>query len=255
VEALREVCAPRSIVERNDAPIRKAEGMELKTGMLFGDEPAPFPIIVDGVEFEVDLVHGQKTGFYLDQLPNYAAVAAHAAGRRVLDCFSNQGAFALACAKRGAAAVTAIEISAEQSELIRRNAQRNALAVEVYSANVFDLLKDLERQEARYDLIILDPPSFTKTKGKLHDALRGYKEIHLRALKLLSTDGMLATFCCSYHVGAEAFLSATNEAAVDAKKTLRQLATYRQGQDHPIISTLPETEYLRGYLFELVPGR
>ena len=254
-EALRAVLAPASIVERNDTMIRKAEGLELQTGMLHGPAPEPFTIAVGGIEFEVDLVHGQKTGFYLDQLDNYGAVARHAAGRRVLDCFANQGAFALACAKAGAAKVTAVEINEDCIELIKRNAARNALTVEAQTSNVFDALKTMERQEARFDLIILDPPSFTKSKGKLHDALRGYKEIHLRALKLLAPEGRLATFCCSHHVSAEIFKEVINEACVDAKKTLRQLALYSQGLDHPIISTLPETEYLKGFLFDLVPAR
>ena len=254
-EALQGLLAPRSIIERNDAPIRKAEGLELHTGMLAGEAPAPFEITVDGLIFEVDLLHGQKTGFYLDQLPNYAAVAAYASGRKVLDCFANQGAFALACARAGASQVQAIEISAECVELVRRNAQRNELKLEAYAANVFDLLNDLERQQTRYDLVILDPPSFTKTKGKLGDAMRGYKEIHLRALKLLNPGGLLATFCCSHHVSREIFMEVINEAAVDAKKTLLQLATFSQGADHPIITTLPETEYLKGWLFELAPGR
>jgi 23S rRNA (cytosine1962-C5)-methyltransferase len=255
VEALQALFAPQSIVERNDAPIRKAEGMELVTGMLAGEPPAPFEITVQGLTFQVDLLHGQKTGFYLDQLPNYAAVAAHAKGRKVLDCFANQGAFALACAQAGATQVQAAEISADCVELIRRNAQRNGLVVESYAVNVFDLLKDLERQQARFDLVILDPPSFTKSKGNLHDAMRGYKEIHLRALKLLNPDGLLATFCCSHHVSREIFMEVINDAAVDAKKTLRQLEAFSQGADHPIITTLPETEYLKGWLFELAPGR
>ena len=255
VEALRAVLAPQSIVERNDAPIRKAEGLELRTGVLHGDAPAPFAIEVGGVQFEIDLLRGQKTGFYLDQLPNYSAVAAHARGRRVLDCFANQGAFALACARAGAAQVTALEISAECVELIQRNATRNSLAVETVAANVFDVLNDLDRQQQRYDLIVLDPPSFTKNKGKVNEAMRGYKEIHLRALKLLNPDGLLATFCCSHHVSAAHFVEIINEATVDAKKTLRQLAVYRQGLDHPIVPTIPETEYLKGHLFELAPGR
>jgi 23S rRNA (cytosine1962-C5)-methyltransferase len=255
VEALQELLAPRSIVERNDAPIRKAEGLESVTGMLAGEAPEPFEITVQGLAFEVDLLRGQKTGFYLDQLPAYAAVAKYAAGRKVLDCFANQGAFALACAQAGAAQVQAIEISEECVRLVRRNAERNALRVEAYAANVFDLLKDFERQEVRYDLIVLDPPSFTKSKGKLHDAMRGYKEIHLRALKLLNPDGLLATFCCSHHVSREHFYEVINEAAVDARKTLRQLEAFSQGADHPIITTLPETEYLKGWLFELAPGR
>ncbi len=255
VEALRAAFAPKSILERNDTPIRKAEGLELQTGVLFGEPPDSFPVQICGLEFELDLLRGQKTGFYLDQVPNYCLVSKYAKGRKVLDCFANQGAFALACAQEGAAQVTAVEISADCVELIKRNAVRNHLSVEAYAVNVFDLFKDLEREERRYDLIILDPPSFTKSKGALAGAMRGYKEIHLRALKLLNPDGLLATFCCSYHVSHEDFRAVINEATVDAKKTLRQLATFSQGLDHPIIPTLPETEYLKGYLFELAPGR
>jgi 23S rRNA (cytosine1962-C5)-methyltransferase len=203
----------------------------------------------------VDLVRGQKTGFYLDQLQNYAKLAPFAQGRRVLDCFSNQGAFALTCAKAGAREVIAVENSAECVELIQSNARRNALQVRARAANVFDVLKEYERSEEKFDLVILDPPSFTKSKGKLNDALRGYKEIHLRALRLLSPEGLLATYCCSHHVSAETFKESINEATVDAKKTLRQLDIYSQGADHPIVPTLPETEYLKGYLFELAPGR
>lgn len=255
VNALRELCAPKAIIERNDAPIRRAEGMEPVVGALWGEVPPTVPIEVLGLRFEVDLLHGQKTGFYLDQLDNYARVAPWATGKRVLDCFSNQGAFALACAKAGAASVRAVEISADCVELIRQNAERNGLQVEAVAANVFDYLNDQERAGANYDLIILDPPSFTKSKEKLQDALRGYKEIHLRALKLLAPGGLLATFSCSHHVNDEVFREVIADAAVDAKKTLRQLVRFGQASDHPIILNLPETEYLRGYLFELAPGR
>jgi len=255
VDALRELCAPQAIIERNDAPIRRAEGMEPVVGVLWGEAPPTVPIEVLGLRFEVDLLHGQKTGFYLDQLDNYAGVAPWSAGKRVLDCFSNQGAFALACAKAGAASVRAVEISADCVELIRQNAERNALKVDAIAANVFDYLNDQERAGAQYDLIVLDPPSFTKSKEKLNDALRGYKEIHLRALKLLAPGGLLATFSCSHHVNDELFREVIAEAAVDAKKTLRQLVRFGQAADHPVILNLPETEYLRGYLFELAPGR
>lgn len=255
VEALRSVFDPRCIVERNDSPIRKAEGMELQTGMLFGENPGPQIIQFGGLSFEVDLLQGQKTGFYLDQLANYAAVASLAAQRTVLDCFTNQGAFALACAKAGAKEVTAVDISAEAIRLVNRNAERNQLPVNALEANVFDFLKEKETAGATYDMVILDPPSFTKSKGRMNEALRGYKEIHLRALKLLRPDGILATFCCSHHVNREAFLQVINEAAVDSKRTLRKTAQFSQGLDHPVISTQPETEYLKGYLFELVPGR
>ncbi len=259
VEALVDAFQPRSIVERNDAPIRKAEGMELQTGMLYGPEPGhtsiTTDITTDGLTFHVDLLGGQKTGFYLDQLPNYRAVAAYAKGRRVLDCFTNQGAFALACAKAQAAEVTALDISGPAIEQVRRNAATNGLQVNAIACNVFDFLKEKEDLETRYDLVILDPPSFTKSKGRVHDALRGYKEIHLRALKLLNPDGLLATFCCSHHLSRELFQSVLNDAAVDAKKTLRHLQSFSQGLDHPVIPTIPESDYLKGGLYELVPGR
>jgi len=255
VDALRELCSPRAILERNDAPIRRAEGLEPVVGVLWGEEPGPVTIELLGLRFEVDLVHGQKTGFYLDQIDNYAATAAWAKGKRVLDCFSNQGAFALACARAGAASVRAVEISGECVGLIRRNAEANGVAVEALEANVFDFLKEEERQGAQYDFIILDPPSFTKSREKINDALRGYKEIHLRALKLLSPGGMLATFSCSHHVNDELFRDVVGEAAVDAKRTLRLLARFGQAADHPVVLNLPETEYLRGFLFELAPGR
>jgi 23S rRNA (cytosine1962-C5)-methyltransferase len=255
VAALKEVCNPRSIIERNDAPIRKAEGLDLQTGVLHGDAPELFELEIGGLRYSIDLLRGQKTGFYLDQIPNYEIVARHASGRRVLDCFANQGAFALSCARAGASHVTAVEISPDHVALIKENARRNDLSIEAWAANVFDLFKDLERRDTRYDLIILDPPSFTKTKGKLHEAMRGYKEIHLRALKLLESEGLLATFCCSHHVTRELFFEVINEAAVDAKKTLRMLGNLGQALDHPIITTLPETEYLKGCLLELMPGR
>ena len=254
-EALRSEVQPAGIVERNDSAVRQAEGLELRINMLHGSAPSPFTVEADGVQFEVDLMHGQKTGLYLDQIGNYRAVAEHARGRTVLDCFSNAGGFALGCARAGAKEVCAIEISEECVNQIRGNAARNGLQVEAYQANVFDILKDMERVKRQFDLVILDPPSFTKTKGKVQEARRGYKEIHLRALKLLAPDGLLATFCCSHHVSTDLFSEIINEACVDSKKTLRRLATYTQGLDHPVISTLPETEYLKGFLFELAPGR
>ena len=254
-EALQRAVKPRGIIERNDTMVRLAEGLELRTGMLAGDAPEPFVVDAAGIKIEVDLLKGQKTGFYLDQIGNYAPVAALAKGKRVLDCFSNGGGFALASAQAGAREVIAIEISADCVRSIKRNAELNKVNVEAYAANVFDVLKDFERQNQRFDLIVLDPPSFTKTKGKLTEARRGYKEIHLRALRLLAPDGILATFCCSHHVTSQFFREVIIEAAVDAKKTLRQLALFTQGIDHPIIPTLPETEYLKGFMFDLVPGR
>ncbi|HEX4086441.1 MAG TPA: class I SAM-dependent rRNA methyltransferase [Chthoniobacteraceae bacterium] len=255
-EALKKECGVEApvIVERNDAPIRRAEGLELRTGLLEGSGTTQRVEIL-GLTFEIDVLHGQKTGFYLDQVENYRAVAQWAQGRRVLDCFTNQGAFALACAKGGAKAVTAVEISAEAVAQVKSNAKRNEVNLEAMEANVFDYLKQKETEGAQYDLIILDPPSFTKSKEKLHDALRGYKEIHLRAFKLLSPAGLLATFSCSHHVSGELFRNVIGDALVDAKRSARMIGSYHQNADHPIMATIPETEYLKGFLLEMAPGR
>ncbi len=255
-EVLVSLFAPAAIIERNDAPIRRAEGLELSTGILHGEAPGAVEIEFLGLRMAIDLLHGQKTGFYLDQMENYRRVADVARGRRVLDCFANQGAFALACAKTGAATVLAVEVSADAVAGARANGERNGLTgIEWKEANVFDFLPAEERREAQYDLIILDPPSFTKSKSQIGDAMRGYKEIHLRALKLLADDGLLATFCCSHHVGATEFREMLIEASVDARRSVRQIGRFTQAADHPVVPTLPETEYLQGYLLEAMPAR
>lgn len=252
VTALQEVLEPRSIIARNDSPIRRAEGLELEIIQLVGDNPGPFSVLANGLEFEIDLLDGQKTGLYLDQLQSHSELARYASGRRVLDCFTNQGGFALSCAHAGAAAVSAVDVSASACEATRRNAQRNALQVEVIEANVFDFLKTAEPQ---YDLIVLDPPSFTRNKKTLMDAMRGYKEIHLRALKLLETGGLLSTYCCSHHASRELFLENIAEAANDAKRSLRLVAEHRQRADHPVLLSMPETQYLKGFTFEIIASR
>ena len=258
VEALRtagEAPALRSIIERNDAPVRRAEGMELRSGVLVGEPPGEMEIEIAGLRFVVDLLQAQKTGFYLDQVAHYETVARHAPERRVLDCFTNQGAFALACARAGAAKVTAVEASGDGIASARQNGQRNALSVEWIEQDVFQFLRAAEKAEAEYDLIILDPPSFTKTKGGLRDALRGYRELHVRAFKLLSRDGMLATFSCSHHVSETIFNQTIADALVDARRSARRLHRFEQALDHPVLPTLPETEYFKGVLLEMVPGR
>lgn len=279
INALRQICEPASIIERNDAPIRTAEGLPLKTGVLWGEAPAPFQIDLPTGSFTVDLLHGQKTGLYLDQLDNYAQVAAFAAGRRVLDCFCNQGGFALACAKAGALSVTGVDSSEAAISAARENAQRTGVAHRCTFRidNVFDFLKAADNtrnattrgsgwDEAddddwpspaslpppEYDLIILDPPSFARNKSSLRDALRGYKEIHLRALKLLRPGGLLSTFSCSHHVSRAEFQQMIADAANDAKKTLRRVASHDQRLDHPVLLTLPETEYLKGWTYEVI---
>ena len=253
--ALGEVLGPLPILERNDAPVRRAEGMELRSGMLSGEPQGEVEIEVAGLKLEIDLLHSQKTGFYLDQLPNYALVAQYAAGRRVLDCFTSQGGFALACARAGASEVVAVEVGAESIRAAEQNAARNQLTVRWLEQDVFLYLRGAEKADERFDLIILDPPSFTRTKGGLHDALRGYKELHVRAFKLLSPNGLLATFSCSHHVGPEIFEKMIADALVDARRSARRLRRFEQALDHPVLPTLPETEYFRGLLLEMMPGR
>ena len=260
--AVIELFGTKNIIERNDAPIRRAEGLELRSGVLEGPAPsAPILIEINGtprrtsLQLEVDLLHGQKTGFYLDQRENYEIVAQNAQGRRVLDCFTNQAAFALACAHAGANAVTGVEANSESIGVAQRNAQRNHLQVELKEQDVFQFLREAGKAEAQYDLIVLDPPSFTKTKGGLGDAMRGYHELHVRAFKLLSRDGVLATFSCSHHVTENAFAQMITNALVDARRSARRLRRFEQALDHPVLPTLPETEYFKGVLLEMMPGR
>jgi 23S rRNA (cytosine1962-C5)-methyltransferase len=245
----------QSIFERNDAVIRRAEGMELQTAVLWGELPDEIEIEVAGLKLQIDPRHSQKTGFYLDQLPNYELVAAYARGRRVLDCFTSQGAFALACARGEAAEVIGVEVGAESIRAAEKNAASNQLAVRWVEQDVFQYLRGAEKSGERFDLIILDPPSFTKTKSGLHDALRGYKELHVRAFKLLGPEGLLATFSCSHHVSAEIFERMIADALVDARRSARRLRRFEQALDHPILPTIPETEYFRGLLLEMMPGR
>jgi 23S rRNA (cytosine1962-C5)-methyltransferase len=254
-ELIADAIGSGAIIERNDAPIRKAEGLDLHSGILCGSPPPKIDIEISGVKFDVDLLHGHKTGFYLDQRANYGIVAEHARDRRVLDCFTNQGAFALTCACAGAANVTAVEESAENVSAAEANAARNSLKIDIVKQDVFSFLRAAEKAEQQFDLIILDPPSFTKARGGLKDALRGYRELHLRAFKLLSKDGMLATFSCSHHVSEAAFAQMIADALVDARRSARKLLRFEQALDHPVLPTIPETEYFKGFLLEMMPGR
>ena len=260
--AVIELFGAKNIIERNDAPIRRAEGLELRTGVLEGPAP-PGPILIEingtpqrtSLQLEVDLLHGQKTGFYLDQRENYEIVARNAQGRRVLDCFTNQAAFALACAHAGANEVTGVDANSESIAVAQKNAQRNQLQVELKEQDVFQFLREAGKAEAQYDLIVLDPPSFTKKKGGLRDAMRGYRDLHVRAFKLLSRDGVLATFSCSHHVSENAFAHMITNALVDARRSARRLRRFEQAPDHPVLPTLPETEYFKGVLLEMMAGR
>lgn len=244
-----------AIIERNDAPVRRAEGMDLRSGTLRGEQPNEVEIEVAGLKLQIDLLHSQKTGFYLDQMPNYALVAQQAAGRRVLDCFTSQGGFALACARAGADEVIGVEVGAASIRAAEANAARNHLTVRWIEQDVFQFLRSADKAGDQFDLIILDPPSFTKTKGGLQDALRGYRELHVRAFQLLSPNGLLATFSCSHHIASEVFERMIADALVDARRSARRLRRFEQAQDHPVLPTIPETEYFRGLLLEMMPGR
>ncbi|OAI56353.1 SAM-dependent methyltransferase [Verrucomicrobiaceae bacterium SCGC AG-212-N21] len=254
VEAIKQVLNPKSIIARNDAPVRKAEGLEIEKKVLHGEAPAPFAIETNRMFFQADLMEGQKTGLYLDQLDNYSSVARHAKGKRVLDCFTNQGGFAQACALAGAREVIAVDVSESAVDMTLKNARAAGVAIGARVENVFDYLKNAEKSGEKFDLIVLDPPSFTKSKQTLMDALRGYKEIHLRSMKMLEPGGILATFSCSHHVSGGDFRQVINSAAVDTKSRFRYLDTYSQRADHPILTGIPETEYLRGYALEMMGG-
>ena len=260
VAALQKIFSPRAILERSDVSSRKFEGLAEANGVLAGEPVEKISVNLNGLKFETDLAAGHKTGMYLDQQANYQAVSQFAKGGNVLDCFSFLGGFGLHAARAGAGQVLMLDQSAEAVEASKRNAATNGLAEKCAfeTINVFDWLKantavkPHERVIPRYDLIILDPPSFTRNRASVPDALRGYKEIHLRALKLLKPGGTLATFCCSHHVGAELFQDSLLSAAYDTRHILRRVATYAQSPDHPIIPMIPETEYLKGFAFEKV---
>jgi 23S rRNA (cytosine1962-C5)-methyltransferase len=260
VAALQKIFSPRAILERGDIASRKFEGLTEANGILSGEFSGKISVKLNGLKFETDLIGGHKTGMYLDQQVNYQAVSQFAKVAQVLDCFSFLGGFGLHAARAGASHVHFLDQSADAIEASKRNAAANGFAEKCSfeAVNVFDWLKantavkPHEKVIPRFDLIILDPPSFTRNRASVPDALRGYKEIHLRALKLLKVGGVLATFCCSHHVSAELFQDTLLSAAYDTRKILRRVATYSQSPDHPIIPMIPETEYLKGFAFEVV---
>jgi 23S rRNA (cytosine1962-C5)-methyltransferase len=260
VAALEKVFSPRAILERGDIAARRFEGLAEANGVLAGRLEGPVPVRLNGLRFETDLVIGHKTGLYLDQQVNYEAVAQFAHGAQVLDCFSFLGGFGLHAARAGAAHVHLLDQSAEAIDASQRNAAANGLAdrCSFESVNVFDWLKAQtavkphEKVIPRFELIVLDPPSFTRNRASVPDALRGYKEIHIRALKLLKPGGTLATFCCSHHVDATTFQDVILSAAYDTRRILRRVAAYSQSPDHPVIPMIPETEYLKGFALEVV---
>jgi 23S rRNA (cytosine1962-C5)-methyltransferase len=257
IALLDELVKPEEIIVRNDAPIRRLEGLPLDVRTRSGQPWAPRWMRIGGIEYWLNLQDGQKTGFYLDQRQQHAVVAGHAArlikerpaGVRVLDAFCNQGPFALHCARAGAAEVRGLDSDEDSIAQAQRNAARNNLRAEFIVANVFDYFTD--RRDETWDLIILDPPPFARSKSALAGAMRGYKEINLRALQRLTPGGVLATYSCSHHVQDAEFRAMLAEAATDAKRRVEVLEFCHQPPDHPVLVTMPESEYLRGYILEV----
>ncbi|MSU31860.1 MAG: class I SAM-dependent rRNA methyltransferase [Pedosphaera sp.] len=260
VGALQKIFNPRSILERNETASRKFEGLEAVSGVLAGEPVESIDVRINGLKFTVDLRDGHKTGMYLDQQVNHHLVAGLAKDATVLDCFTFLGGFAIPAAKAGARQVLGIDQNESAINAARTHAVLNGVSdIATFEVgNVFDWLKGHtttgpnDRLLARFDLIILDPPSFTRNRASVGDALRGYKEIHVRALKLLKPCGKLVTFCCSHHVDTKLFEDVALSAAFDQRRLLRRIATYSQSPDHPILPSIPETEYLKGAAYELV---
>jgi 23S rRNA (cytosine1962-C5)-methyltransferase len=246
-ELLVESAAPRGIVARNDPRVRLLEGLDQHVTVLYGDIPEKVTVREGRVEYDVDLRHGQKTGAFLDQRENRIAASQYVRGR-TLDCFSYAGGFALQLAPH-VDELTALDISEDATALLARNAARNGLAnVQVRTTNVFDELRTLERMGETFDSIVLDPPAFAKSKAAIPKALSGYKEINLRALKLLKPGGFLVTCSCSYHVNEAAFAEVIFDAALDARVDVSVVEKRMQGRDHPVVLGMPETYYLKCFI-------
>lgn len=262
VNVLREMGQSIDVLyERNDVAIRGKEGLSQGKGFyacegLLTDTDGHTEIVENGIRYDVDYINGQKTGFFLDQKYNRLAAAKIAAGKRVLECFTHTGSFGLNAAKAGAEKVTSVDISADAIALAEENARRNGLEdkIDYVCADVFELLTDMANkgEKGRYDMIILDPPAFTKSSATVKNAIRGYKEINLKAMKLLPRGGYLATCSCSHFMTDELFRKMLHDAAADADVSLRQIEARQQGPDHPILWSVPETDYLKFYIFQVV---
>lgn len=253
VECLEELLHPAGILARNDASVRRLEGLPLETIVVAGEIPERVPIEMNGLKLEADLLRGQKTGIYLDQRENYVAAARYARGR-VLDCFTSTGGFALNMARgvesNKVESVEALDSSAPALATAEAAARANGIAnIQFRQADVFDFLAGINRQ---YSTIVLDPPGFAKSRKQVGDAARGYKEINLRALRLLEPGGILVTCSCSHHINEATLFEIVAQAALDAGKTLRVLERRTQAADHPILLTVPETLYLKCLILEVL---
>ena len=253
VDALVKELSPRGVYERNDVPVRELEGLSQQTGLLWGEVPDRVEMQENGVRFLVDVKEGQKTGFFRDQKENRAAIAPFVPGMRVLDCFTHTGSFALHAARYGAAEVTGVDISEHACACALENARLNGVEdrVRFECANAFDFLRAQQTAKAQYDVVILDPPAFTKTRSAVEGALRGYKEINLRGMKLTRDGGFFVTCSCSQHVTPDLFRGMLMDAQKDAHVQLRQIEWRTQGRDHPILLSSPETQYLKCGIFQV----
>ncbi len=254
VELLEEMFAPAGIYERNDVPVRELEGLEQRKGYLRGQFPTTIKVLENGIPFYADIENGQKTGFFYDQRENRTLLKAFVAGGRVLDCFCHTGSFTVHAALYGASAVTAVDISEPAVELARKNAALNGVddRCDFRVANAFDVLRSLSDERQSFDTVILDPPAFTKNRGGVEGAARGYKEINLRGLKLVRPGGFLVTCSCSYHIDRELFAAIVVDAARDARRTIRQVEYRTQAKDHPILPAAPETHYLKFLVLQVL---
>jgi len=251
-DLLHRLAGPAEVVFRNDAQIRRLEGLPMEVHTRSGSPWEPRWVTVDGFEVWLDLMGGQKTGFYLDQRAQHPAVARYCAGGRVLDAFCNQGSFGIHAAKAAASRVLGLDSAPEAVEAARRNAARNGVKADFEVANVFDWFNDpANKPERDWDVIILDPPPFAKSKSALEGALRGYKEINLRAMQRLAPGGVLATYTCSHHMQDADLRSVLAGAAADARRRVKVLEFCHQPPDHPVLIAMPESEYLRGYILRV----
>lgn len=261
IEILKEIFNPKAIYERNDLPVRELEGLPQQKGLLYGDSKTEVLCNINGVKFIVDIEKGQKTGLYLDQRENYNALkdllnpaGGWAKEKTVLDCFCYTGGFAISAAFFGARQVLGIDISDSAIEMAKRNSQINNVG-DICSwevGNIFSILKERVKKGESYDVVILDPPTFTKTRGQISSAIRGFKEINLRAIKLIKEGGYLITCCCSHHISRNLFMDVIIEAAKDSKRRLRLVKYRTQARDHPILPAVPETEYLKCFILQVL---
>jgi len=248
--ALVDLLHPKGILARNDPRSRQLEGLEQRVDVLAGEVPDHVTVTEGGLEYEADLWRGQKTGLFLDQRENRAAAAQYARGR-LLDCFSYNGGFALALGRRCRETI-AIDVSEDAIARVKQNADRNGVAVDARVGNVFDELRGFDRVGERFDTIVLDPPAFAKNKAAVANATAGYKEINLRALKLLTVGGTLITCSCSYHISEAMFAEIVYSAAVDAQSHVTVVEKRMQGRDHPVLLGVPETYYLKCFILRKV---